>query len=355
MNFAIFSNIGYISVALWASMPLLWLLHWVIRPRRWLCHLALIAGIAALACAKINSADYVDNLQEDKSEQIAAAQKAIEEARLRKQKERAEDVADVHFMEDDRGDFLDEGGMDEADRAYYKDETPEWKKEKQKRNLDAEDNSLENMIGGVEAVEGVDTTTLESEKKPAPIILPVKDYAMALRLDAVNHKVIRILILLANIGDSLPAIQERKPKPRRSVPQELKVIAKRGDTFIYLTDSAEKTAKLPQKLSRLPLGFDKMEVLPTCVDGQDLSSDFVFDALWFGRCSFTIDTRERADALLVRFIELLKDRDNNRSQADHTVHLVWDFSEPPSEVLKHNISVLGPKTGFSLFICDNEA
>ena len=46
MNPAFFSTTGYLSVVLWICVPLLWLAHKVIRPRRWLCHIAL--GVAVL-------------------------------------------------------------------------------------------------------------------------------------------------------------------------------------------------------------------------------------------------------------------------------------------------------------------
>lgn len=378
INPEIFSEAGYVSVGLWVAMPLLWLLHWIIRPRRYLIHLAFVAGIAALVLATINSDNYVNRLQQDRSEEIARAQKAIEEARLRKEKERSKEVVSVSFIEDDRGDAMDKGGMDDDDLAYYSD-TPKWKKDKVERDQSAKDGGMEGAIGAVEEVKGVIVAETEEESQK-PIVLPIDDYEMAQRLDALNLKVIRIMVLLAlafilfdylrrfnnyrdaymplplpsswtSVSIPLPPLQEPK-KRRRKIKGELKVMAKRGDTFIYLTDSAEKAEKLPAKIGALLLKAGRKEILPVDFEGERLSDDFVFDALWFGQCCFKISNREEIDVLLARFVELLAERKKNRGHANRSVHLVWDCSEPVPDVLRENLMILGPSTGFSLFVCN---
>jgi len=76
----------------------------------------------------------------------------------------------------------------------------------------------------------------------------------------------------------------------------------------------------------------------------------VFDALWSGNSSFTVDSRSDAEDLLEDFVELLEDRKLNRARAPRNVNLVWDMSEGPSDLLKRNIEILGPATGFSLLV-----
>jgi hypothetical protein len=132
---------------------------------------------------------------------------------------------------------------------------------------------------------------------------------------------------------------------------ELKFMIRRGDTFLYMTDKPEAASSVPSVMHRLPFMKGRVEVLPADFEGQPVSSDFIFDALWFGRCSFTVDSSGQAEDLLIDFVGLLEDRKASRARARHSVHLVWDMAEEPSDVLKQNISILGPSTGFSLFVC----
>ena len=46
----------------------------------------------------------------------------------------------------------------------------------------------------------------------------------------------------------------------------------------------------------------------------------------------------------------MEDRKLNRARATGNVHLVWDMAEEPSDLLKRNIEILGPATGFSLLV-----
>ncbi|MGY8994712.1 MAG: hypothetical protein ACKVK8_11275, partial [Rhodospirillales bacterium] len=109
-----FSIAGYLSIALWLVVPILWLVHAVRRPRRWICHYAVIVAVAALFFATINSKTYVNRIQIDRSEEIEAAQARQAAARKAAEESRAGEVAQVRFAEDGASDFLDEGGMDDA-------------------------------------------------------------------------------------------------------------------------------------------------------------------------------------------------------------------------------------------------
>jgi len=393
MNYDIFSPVGYASVAAWALVPILFLLHQFIRPRRSLCHIAVALSVAAFALAKVNSLYHVNRIEEDRSEEIARVQKAIEEARKRKEEERADDVADIRFAEDDNDDYLDVGGMDDGDRAYYLDGTgkgkkvaqegvtdvPAWKRQKQTRVHAGPENSLEGAIGALDGTGGVDTSAVE-EGQVKPIIMSAEDKDMANRLDAANLQIIRILIAagliyllydylsrfnsyreaylplplpagLVNSVTPLPAIQTRSPKPRRSIVKELAFIARRGESFLYLTDSPEKADAVPPNMRKWPLGRRRVEILPVDFEGVEVSSDFVFDALWSGSCSFTVGSREDAEDLLEDFVELLEDRKLNRARAPRNVQVVWDMAEGPGDLLKRNMEILGPATGFSLLVC----
>lgn len=379
MNWQVFSWIGYLSVFLWVGVPVLWVLHWWRRPRRWLAHVALAVGVVAFILARVNSASYVNRIEEDRSEQIARAAKAIEEEQKRKEEERSEDIADKRFAEDSRSDYLDEGGMTEADRAYYGSSqvgTPAWKQEKQQRTI-GPDGSLEGAIGAVEDTDGVDATTFE-EDAPASVVLSVDDKQLADRLDALNLDIIRLLLVFGclfllhdyvsrfNAYDEaylplplpsrwvngvtpLAAVRTRPASPRRERLEELAVLIRRGDSFLYLTDDAEMAQAVPDALYRLPLKRGPVEVLPTVMDGRSVSPDFIFEALWFGRCAFVQTDSARVEALLCRVTELLVARRASRARARQSVHLIWDRADPVPAVFRANMEILGPATGVTLF------
>lgn len=390
MNWQIFSTIGYVSVGMWMSMPALWLFHMVMRKKWYLCHLAVVLGIAAYGLARVNSASYVDRIQVDRSEQIALEAKKIEEEQKRKEAERSEDVADIRFAEDSRQDYLDTGGMSEDDKAYYidkpkkpgkDDEVPAWKRQKQKRVAN-EDKSLDAAIGGVAETEGANTEAFE-EEAVEPIIMSTEDKDMANRLDGINLMLIRWLIgfgilfvlfdylrrfhvyrnayfplpapsALTRIFSPLPVIQERPQKPRRNMVEELKFIIRQGGTFLYLTNDPERAAAIPGAFSRLPMGLSQIEVLPVNFEGEAVSPAFVFDALWFGRCAFAASNSEEVECLLALFSRLLAERRKSHACTRHPVHIIWDLPEPVPEIFKRNIEILGPTTGFCLFVAGRD-
>ncbi len=134
MNWEIFSTIGYVSIGLWLCMPLLWLLHLLRRPRCRLCFVALLLGVTALVLAKVNYQTYVNRIQVDRTRQIEDQLARHELARQAAKAERAGEVAQIRFAEDEGDDFLDKAGMDKADLQYMqrfdKDVTPQWKNRK---------------------------------------------------------------------------------------------------------------------------------------------------------------------------------------------------------------------------------
>jgi len=384
MNWEIFSPIGYASIAVWLCMPLLWLLHMVRRRRGWLCHLALLLGVVAFVLAKVNSQTYVNRIQVDRSEQIKEQLDRQELARQAATEARGNEVAQIRFAEDDDDDFLDMAGMDESDlkylRSFDEDATPEWKKEKKQRSAGSEDDSLEAMIGATEDVEGVETDVLVEEASLEPILMSDGDKLAADRLDAANLTIARLLLGLAfvivvmdylrrvNIYDRaycplpLPSrwvnaftppvsVKVWPKRPRRKLHKELKVLVKRGDSFVYLTDDADHAARVPSRAYQLPLWRWPVDILSLPGDNRAMDDDFVFETLWYGRNSFVVDSSDRAERMLARFMDLLSERRSTRARTSQTVHIVWDIATPVSEEIRHRFANLGRATGFSLWLC----
>jgi len=385
MNWDTFSTIGYLSVLLAACVPLLWLAYWMLK-RRFLCRFALVLAVVAFVCAKINSATHVNRIQLDRSEQMAAWEAREEAKRQAVLDSRGDEVAQKRFAEDSAGEFLDKAGLDESDLKYLESmeepSTPEWKKEKKSRSGDAaDDDSLEALIGGVEETDGVDATELEETEVKPSALMNEADMVMANRLDTWNLKLTWFLIPIAiallvidylrraniysqasfplplrsslvNALTPMPTVVERPVRPRRSIPAELAWLNRRGDSFVYLSESQTAAEDVLAKLERLPKRRRAADVLHIG-DGKDtLDNDFVFEALWFGRSSFIIDSPARAEQLLTRFLELLEKRKATRARVSQTAHIVWDLKTPMPEATRDTLTKLARATGFSLFICD---
>jgi hypothetical protein len=365
MNWESFNIIGYISVILAICVPLLWGAHTVIRPRRWLCHIALGLALLAFVCAKINSLTHVNRIQLDRSEEMAAWEAKQDAARKAAEDSRGEDVAQIRFAEDAQGDFLDSAGMDEADLKYFdkvnEGTVPEWKREKKQRDESAApDDSLEGLIGGSESSEGMETASLNEAAGAAPVMMLADELAMAQRLDTANLQITRFLILLGiivvivdyfrranryaeaylplpfpstwlNAFTPAPATFTRPTPPRRTIPEELAWLRKRGDAFLYIGD-----------------GEVPGEVLQVT---DDISDDFVFEALWYGCSSFKIDSPERVTPLLTHFTQLFAERRTTRAKVSQTAFIVLDRSDltdPPD--LLQTLTKHAAATGFSLLI-----
>ncbi len=389
MNWEIFSLTGYISIALWLCMPLLWLLHRLLWRRGWLVHVAVLFGVAALVLAKVNSNTYVNRIQVDRSEEIEAQLGRRQLAQQAATAAREDEVAQIRFAEDSEGEFLNIAGMDEADRKYLEsfneDAVPEWKKEKKERTAGIADDSLESQIGATEEQEGVASAESFEDESIDPILMSDKDKLAADRLDAANLRMIRIMLALgvavvavdylrrANRYDRayfplpLPSrwvdamtprepIAVRSSSPRRSLLDELRVFTRRGESFVYVTDDHEAAAKATTAtFHRLPLHLRPVEVLNVANYNGKMDDDFVFETLWYGRNSFVVNSADRGRRMFARFIELLSDRRDTRAHVNHTVHVVWDTNAPISEETCRRFASLGRATGYSLLLCRDEA
>ena len=380
MNGNSFSLLGYLSVLLWVIVPLLWLMRRCWKRSMWLCPAALGLALVSLLFAKINSETHVNRIEPDRSAQMENQRAAEEAKRKAVEESRSGDVADIRFAEDGSGDFLDKAGMDEADLKYMESldggAEPEWKKKKKRRSgAGVEEGSLDSMLGGEQAMDGVEAPVLEEKNKRPPILMSDADLAMAHRLDGLNLNVIRALILMAvlmlvvdylgranvyaeavmplplpsslpNAITVIPPVVVRSAPARRDMPGELAWLAKRGDCFVYLTDDA--SAAVPQTLPRLGRSGCPVDVLR--LDGERISDDFVFEALWYGRSCFVVDSPERAGRMFARFLELLEERKKVRARVNQTVHVVWNLKRPLSERELDSFSRLAKATGFSLFV-----
>jgi hypothetical protein len=380
MNPNSFSLLGYLSVLLWLAVPLLWLLRGRLRFPGWL---ALLLAVVSLVFATINSRSHVNRIEEERVgetvnelDAAAAKRKAVEEAR-------GGEVADIRFAEDATGDFLDKAGMDEADRKYLDtiDESaePAWKKQKKERGAaGAEEAGLDDTIGGEEVISGVASESLPAgdEQRP-PIIMSGAHKATADRLDRINLNSARAAVLLGlllvvvdylsransyaraafplplpaawrNAFATLPAVVHRPQAPRRTLPEELAWLVRRGDVFVCFTKDA---AALPDMLP--VFGKSRRPVDLLRVDGDRISDDFVFESLWYGRCCFVVDSPQRAQTLFAEILKQLELRNTSRARTRYNVHLVWNLEHPPNEKDLVAFERLASPTGFSLFISTN--
>lgn len=385
MPLNIFNIFGYLSVLLWVSMLVLWALHFLRRPRGWLCHCALALGLLALLFATINSKTYVNRIRIDYSEQIAEAQARQQAARQAAEKARSEEVAQIRFAEDDSDDYLDLGGLEEADRKYLEsfDESalPEWKKEKRVRRASrARDDSVEGLLNTQEQQSGADVSALEGDAAESePVTMSQANVVLANRLDGLNLKLIRWLLLigvillvvdylrrlnsyteaylplplpssLVNGMTPLPSVQRRPSTPRRPMPEELAWLIRRGDAFVYMTDQEERAAGLPDTLHRLPLKRRPVDILNPAATAPAVDDSFVFEALWYNRASFVVTSRERAVAMLEHFTDMLRRRRETRARVRQTVHVVWDCGTAVPAPLREDLLALAAAAGWSILL-----
>lgn len=378
MNSDYFNQAGWISVLLWLIVPVLWVAYSIRGPRRWLCPMALVLALLALGLAKNNSKNYVNLIQLDRSAEIAAQQERQEASRKALLESRGKDVSDVQYPEDAAGDSLDRAGMDQDDLKYMdrinQSGTPAWKKEKKGRSsAGADDGSIEAAVGGGNAIGAADSEMIDGMVEESPVVMLEEDLAMAHRLDALNLKIIYFLIALgivmvvvdylkrANIHGKasfplpvpsawLNSLTPLPPVVERPGRAELSRLAKRGDSFVYLTDDKDSATKIPESFSRLSLRRKKVDVLRA--DGAQgvIDDDFIFETVWFGRSSFVVDSAARSEQLMQRFLELLAKRKQTRARVKQSVHVVWDLKTPMPEAQKQQFALLAKATGFSLFL-----
>ncbi len=378
MNSDYFSLTGWISVVVWGIVPLIWIFYALKGPRRWICPLALVLALLAFVLARHNSNNYVNLIQPDRSAELTAVE-ARKESSLKAFKEsRGKDLSDVRFAEDGDDDNLDRAGMDTDDIKYYdrQDDSSgsNWKDKKKNRTAGGvDDGSVESALGGDTAIEGADSETLNAMQGEVPVTMMEEDLAKVNRLDALNLNIIYCLIVFgalmvlvdylkrANIHGKasyplpLPSewINSMSPLPavvELSGEVNLAAYAKRGDTFVYLTDDQSMAEKIPDAFKILPFFKKQIEVLRAEGEQGSINDDFIFESVWYGRGAFVVDTKMRSEKLLERFIEILDQRRANRAKVNQSVHLIWDIRQPIPEGIEQKLMSLGRATGFSLVL-----
>ena len=377
-NWQYFSEIGYIGVLASASAILLWLIYWI-KPGRLVATLALVLAVAGFVCAQINSESHVNRIQPDRSGEIAR-QKALEEAKRKAALDsRGSEVAQIRFAEDSAEDFLDHAGMDEADMKYFEQlgvtEVPEWMKEKKARSgAGADDDSIESKIGGEEAIKGVEANSEEEAAEVEPIIMGENDMVRANQIDIWNLKMGKILIGIGifvllldylrraniygkssmalglpsswlNAVNPIPTVVTRPQRSRKPALYELAQLAKRGDSFIYLTNSAAAADSIPPSMPKSIFGRLEEVIRVT----EDIDDDFVFEAAWYGRGSFVVDSEDRAQQMVTRILEKLELRKASRAKVSQIMHIVWDLDQPIAPTTLRMAKSLAKATGVSFF------
>ncbi len=398
-----FGAIGYLGVVVSLVVPVLLVVG---RLRKGSPRLLVAAvGIAAFAlvCGQLNSSFHVNALEPDRSAVEAAARAAADELRQRKiaalDATREQAAADIQFAEDAQDDALDKAGLDDADLKYLEqvegDEsaaTPEWKKAKKTRGEGAPaDDSLEAQLDGDDTARGMDTAQTESQSEPQGIVVSESAYATAHRVDRWNLWWSRFLVIAAiailgydwvraandysraylplpvpsGVVDAmrpLPPLLVRPQPPRRSMPEELAWLLRRGDAFVYLASTPDAADRAAAGVATFEERKRPVQVLRIGTQGEQCSNRFVFEAVWYGQCSFIVEDSARAERLVKEFCIFLEERRGTRARAPQTVHVVWDLAGavPPDkapafiEAWKKLVQALawrGKHAGFSVFLC----
>jgi hypothetical protein len=405
-NWNSFGVLGYAALAVALVVPFVVIYALVRRTKPIVLHVAVLLAVIALFLAEINSAFHVDRLEPDRSAEVAAAE-VRKESRLEAIKEgRGSQVPKIQFAEDAKGDAIDSAGLDESDIKYLEkieeeaaeEKTPEWKRQKKARGTaGSTDDSLEARLdSGDDAPAGVDAGEADPEAVRQPIVVTEAELATAHRVDRLSLAWARLLVLsgLAIIGIDwlrrandyeraylplplpstlleatrpLPAIVVRPRPPRRPIAEELAWLLRRGDSFVYLATGSAAADDVVAKLA----GFESRRVRPVQIlrvgaGGEACSDRFIFESLWYGRCSFVVDDPTWAERLMKDFCIVLKERQATRARTVQTVHVVWDLSaasaspSDPAAFLqrwKHvlqAVASLGKRAGFSVFLCRDD-
>jgi len=167
---------------------------------------------------------------------------------------------------------------------------------------------------------------------------------------------------LVNAMRAQPSLVVRPQPPRRTMPEELAWLLKRGDAFVYLASTPEAADRAVADLASFEKQTRPVQVLRVGPRGEQCSNRFVFEAVWFGRCSFIVDEPARAERLVKEFCIFLEERRGTRARASQTVHVVWDLAGavPPDKVpafveawkkLIQALSWRGRHARFSVFLC----
>ena len=374
-NMDYFSLSGYASVMALVLVFTLWFIHFIFKPQQIVCYLAMGMAIMAFSLGKHNSLTYVNKIQPDRSQQKAELEAKIAAEQQAVLDQRGEQVAQIRFAEDAEDEFLDRAGLDDEDLENLdnirEELTPDWKREKKKRSASTE---------GSEG-EGMDTAAIEESAEPEPIVMLEADLMRANHFDYWNLQIskwcmglglliilydylrrhnryesayfpLKIPSALANLVTPYPSVVDRSSKPRRSVPDELVWLTKRGDPFVYFSSNSANTKEVDEALvSFFGKKKNSLQIIKTGTSA--FTDNFAFESWWFGRSSVIIESKERSESMIGSFLDLLEGRSSTRARVRQTAHLVWDLDSPIPNEIKNRLEQLAARTGFSLLLCKN--
>ena len=374
-NMDYFSLSGYASVMALVFVFTLWVVHFLFKPQQIVCYLAMGMAIMAFSLGKHNSLTYVNKIQPDRSQQKAELEAKIAAEQQAVLDQRGEQVAQIRFAEDAEDEFLDRAGLDDEDLENLdnirKELTPDWKRTKKERSASTE---------GSEG-EGMDTAAIEESAEPEPIVMLEADLMRANHFDYWNLQIskwcmglglliilydyirrhnryesayfpLKIPSALANLVTQYPSVVDRSSKPRRSVPEELAWLTKRGDPFVYFSSNSANTKEVDEALvSFFGKKKNSLQIIKTGTSA--FTDNFAFESWWFGRSSVIVESKERSESMIGSFLDLLEGRSSTRARVRQTAHLVWDLDSPIPNEIKNRLEQLAARTGFSLLLCKN--
>jgi len=374
-NMDYFSLSGYASVMALVLVFTLWVIHFIFKPQQIVCYLAMGMAIMAFSLGKHNSLTYVNKIQPDRSQQKAELEAKIAAEQQAVLDQRGEQVAQIRFAEDAEDEFLDRAGLDDEDLENLdnirEELTPDWKREKKKRSASTD---------GSEG-EGMDTAAIEESAEPEPIVMLEADLMRANHFDYWNLQIskwcmglglliilydyirrhnryesayftLKIPSALANLVTPYPSVVDRSSKPRRSVPEELAWLTKRGDPFVYFSSNSANTKEVYEALvSFFGKKKNSLQIIKTSTSA--FTDNFAFESWWFGRSSVIVESKERSESMIGSFLDLLEGRSSTRARVRQTAHLVWDLDSPIPNEIKNRLEQLAARTGFSLLLCKN--
>lgn len=320
------------------------------RPHRLIPLAAAAAILLSLILAHFHSTRHVSRLQVDRPP-IESEEDAFSYAKLLEA--RGEDVAAVRFAEDTQSDVIDRAGLDEADLAYF------------------------DSIAEAQPVKPVEETTTE-ESATAIILVDEATFTLATRLNRWNLNLTKILLALAalligydylrrfndpqkpsfplplpsalpNAVTPLPAFVITGPQ-QNELTRELTRLAQRGDAFLCLTDDPEAAAAAIKSLASAPKWRRPKTLIHIHEETTDITDDFIFESLWYGRSSFIVDHPERRSALIDSTLSALTLRTTTRARVRQSFHIIWNLTAPPTESQQQQFTHLAQATGTSLII-----
>ncbi|MEL0119635.1 MAG: hypothetical protein VXB01_11920 [Opitutae bacterium] len=374
-NMDYFSLSGYASVMALVLVFTLWVIHFIFKPQQIVCYLAMGMAIMAFSLGKHNSLTYVNKIQPDRSQQKAELEAKIAAEQQAVLDQRGVQVAQIRFAEDAEDEFLDRAGLDDEDLENLdnirEELTPDWKREKKKRSASTE---------GSEG-EGMDTAAIEESSETEPIVMLEADLMRANHFDYWNLQIskwcmglglliilydyirrhnryesayfpLKIPSALANLVTPYPSVVDRSSKPRRSVPDELAWLTKRGDPFVYFSSNSANTKEVDEALvSFFGKKKNSLQIIKTSTSA--FTDNFAFESWWFGRSSVIVQSKERSESMIGSFLDLLEGRSSTRARVRQTAHLVWDLESPIPQETQTRLEQLAARTGFSLLLCKN--